>query len=255
MIPVVEIWRANKNSIGAHLVTSRRASKPACVLATHPPRQKIRVFVAAENRLLREALTRVLLRQGNLEAAGMSPAVPLSADALATADAQILLLTSRGSLSEDLTAIHEARVAAPHVKILLIATSSEAQEFLQYVRAGIRGYLPRDASAQQVRDAVQAVHAGEALCPGSLCSALFHYLEQETSAPPCGSAHQVPRLTRREHELMPLIAQGLTNKEIASHFSLSETTVKNHLHRIKRKIGAEGRRHIVQLYLQRDFSL
>jgi DNA-binding CsgD family transcriptional regulator len=60
-------------------------------------------------------------------------------------------------------------------------------------------------------------------------------------------------LSRRELQIIPLIAQGLTNKEIANHFSLSEQTVKNHLYRMKHKIGAEDRFEIVQLYRTQGF--
>src|SRR5205807_1212769 len=98
-----------------------------------------------------------------------------------------------------------------------------------------------------------AVHAGEAVCPGSLCATLFRYFEQEASALSCGSARRRLGLTRREQQLIPLIAQGLTNKEIANHLSLSEQTVKNHLYRMKHKVGAEDRLDIVHLYRTHTF--
>jgi len=60
-------------------------------------------------------------------------------------------------------------------------------------------------------------------------------------------------LTRREQQLIPLLPRGLTNKEIANHFSLSEQTVKNHLYRMKRKIGAHGRLEIVDVCRQHGF--
>jgi DNA-binding NarL/FixJ family response regulator len=60
------------------------------------------------------------------------------------------------------------------------------------------------------------VHAGEAVCPGALCAALFRYFESEAASLPCASARRRLGLTRREQQLVPLIAKGLTNKEIAS---------------------------------------
>jgi len=121
------------------------------------------------------------------------------------------------------------------------------------VRAGISGYLLRDASSEEVPEAVRAVQAGEAVCPGTLCSALFRYFESETASLPCVSARYRLGLTRREQQLIPLVAQGLTNKEIANHFSLSEQTVKNHLYRMKHKIGAADRLDIVQVYRAQGF--
>jgi DNA-binding NarL/FixJ family response regulator len=211
------------------------------------------VFVAAENRLLREALARVLTRRGSIEVIATDSASPFHTDALLEARPDILLLTSRGSLVEDLTAIQEVRAAAPDVRILLIGMAKDEREFLQCVCAGINGYLLRDASADEVLEGVQAVHAGEAVCPGALCAVLFRYFQSDASSLPCGSDRRRLGLSRREQQLIPLIAKGLTNKEIANHFSLSEQTVKNHLYRMKHKVGAEDRLELVQLYRMQGF--
>jgi DNA-binding NarL/FixJ family response regulator len=149
--------------------------------------------------------------------------------------------------------IQEARAAAPGVRILLLGTAQNGAEFLRCVRAGISGYLAHDACADEVLAGVLAVHAGEAVCPGTLCTALFRYFESEAASQGCASARRRLGLTRREQQLVPLIAKGLTNKEIANHFSLSEQTVKNHLYRMKHKTGAEDRLDIVQLYRVQGF--
>jgi DNA-binding NarL/FixJ family response regulator len=231
----------------------RRSAKSARADARKTPAEKIRVFVAAENRLLREALARVLTKGGCVEVIATDSAAPFHTDALLDARPDILLLTSRGSLQEDLSAIQQVRAAAPAVRILLIGMAKDEREFLQCVRAGISGYLLRDASAGEVLQGVQAVHAGEAVCPGALCAALFRYFESDTASLPCVSGRRRLGLSRRELQLIPLIAQGLTNKEIANHFSLSEQTVKNHLYRMKHKIGAEDRLEMVQLYRTQGF--
>jgi len=100
---------------------------------------KPRVFVAAENRLLREALSRMLVKCGNIEVAGVYRAGPFRTEDLLKEEADILLLTSRGSMNEDLTAIRKVRASAPNVQILVIGVSGEETEFLQCVRAGVRG--------------------------------------------------------------------------------------------------------------------
>src|SRR5260370_46028 len=103
------------------------------------------------------------------------------------------------------------------------------------------------SSAEDVVEGVRALQGGEAICPGLLCATLFRYLEREATSFPSASVHQRLGLTRREQQLIPLIAEGLTNKEIANRFCLSEQTVKNHLYRMKHKIGAEDRLGIVQV--------
>ena len=217
------------------------------------PKAKLSVLVAAYNRLLGEALARMLAKKGNIEVSGMETAVPLQTESVAQTNADVLLLTSRGTLQEDLLMIQQVRAAAPKMRILLLGMVKDEGEFLQCVRAGISGYLLHDASSDEALDAVRAVHAGGAVCPGVLCTTLFRYCQSEAASMECVSPRRRLGLTRREQQLVPLIAKGLTNKEIANHFSLSEQTVKNHLYRMKQKTGAEDRLDIVQLYRTQGF--
>ena len=93
-------------------------------------------------------------------------------------------------------------------------------------------------------EGIRALQSGEAICPGRLCGTLFRYLERERG-------EFLPfrdRATKNGVDaLIPLIAEGLKNKEIANRFCLSEQTVKNHVYRMKHKIGAEDRLSIVQV--------
>lgn len=217
--------------------------------------QKVRVFVAAENRLLREALSRMIGKLDDIEVVGLDAPEPFRTEELLREDVEILLLTSRGTINEDLLAIRKVRVTLPEVQILLIGVTGAETEFLQCVRAGVRGYLPRDASAEDVIEGVRALQAGEAVCPGAFSAVLFRYLEREATSFPSASVHQRLGLTRREQQLIPLIAEGLTNKEIANRFCLSEQTVKNHLYRMKHKVGAEDRLSIVQVCRTQGFMV
>jgi DNA-binding NarL/FixJ family response regulator len=211
--------------------------------------------VAAENRLLREALARMLAKRETIEVVGLNSATPLDAKALTEGGANVLLLVSDGSVEEELISIQRVRTWVPKMRILVIGMTKNDGEFLRCVRAGISGYLLQEASGDEVLEAIRAVQAGEAVCPGALCTVLFRYFEGEASRLPCASVQQRLGLTRREQQLIPLIAKGLTNKEIANHFCLSEQTVKNHLYRMKHKIGAENRLGIVQSCRTQGFLL
>ena len=224
---------------------------------TPPPESApaARVFVAAETRLLREAMARMLHKHDETALAGVASLDPLQSHALPQGDVDVLLLVSRGNLEEDLTAIRDVHTSAPGVRILLIGPILAEGQFLQCVRAGVSGLLSRETSGDEVLAAIRAVYAGEAVCPGELCKVLFRYFERDSSELPCAGVQQRLGLTRREQQLIPLIAKGLTNKEIANHFCLSEQTVKNHLYRMKHKIGAEDRLSIVQRYRTQGFLL
>ena len=214
----------------------------------HPSPEKIRVFLATGNRLLTEALARMLGRQQRLQIERAELSTAEQIEQLSLAGAGVLLLSPGGNLAADLAAIQQMRATAPALRILLLGMSADEREFLQCVRAGVSGYLLLDASGDEVARAIYAVAAGEAVCRGDLCGVLFRYFERETSALPSAAVRRNLGLTRREQQLIPLIAEGLTNKEIANRFSLSEQTVKNHIYRMKHKIGAGDRLDIAQVY-------
>jgi len=196
----------------------------------------------------------MLTKNGEIEVISGSSTSPVQ-EAILPQEAEIMLLSSKGNLDEDLSAIRKIRSDWPGIQILLIDVASDDASFLQCIRAGVRGYLPRDASAEDVVEAVHAVYEGKAVCPGALCAALFRYLEREATSFPSASVHQRLGLTRREQQLIPLIAEGLTNKEIANRFCLSEQTVKNHLYRMKQKIGADDRLGIVHVCRTQGFMV
>lgn len=216
---------------------------------------KIRAGVLAENHLVREVLCRSLAKHERITAvSGLTDRVFTSAG-IPQEPTDVLVLVSSGHVQVDLEQIFAIRKQAPGLKILLMGSVKEDAEFLRYVRAGINGYLSRETSAADVARAIETVHAGKAVCPGELCAALFRFFEDAEPRMPFGSPTQRLGLTRREQQIVPLIAKGFTNKEIANHFCLSEQTVKNHLYRMKHKIGAEDRLSIVQKFRTRGLLL
>jgi DNA-binding NarL/FixJ family response regulator len=209
---------------------------------------KIRVCISAQNQLVREALRRVLSKLDHVQVVAGPPEGPPGWIGWAKERVHVAVLFSRDRLQADLDQIESIREHATGVKILFVGSAKEDAEFLQYVRAGISGYLWREASAEDIAQGILNVQAGRAVCPGELCAALFRFFEDAEPRLPFGSPTQRLGLTRREQQIVPLIAKGFTNKEIANHFCLSEQTVKNHLYRMKHKIGAEDRLSIVQKF-------
>jgi len=217
--------------------------------------RKIRVRVDPGNRAWHEGLMRMLGNHAGLEMLGGAVNESFRVDKILEDSPDVLLLTSCGNLDNDISNIRKVRVAAPGVRIVMFGGAGAEREFLQYVRAGIRGYLLLGASVKDVWEVLESVHAGKASCPSSLCGLLFNYFEREATSLPSGAVRQQLGLTRREQQLVPLIAQGLTNKEIANRFCLSEQTVKNHLYRMKHKVGADSRLGIVQTCHTHGFLL
>ena len=114
-----------------------------------------------------------------------------------------------------------------------------------------------DASAVEVASAVRAVVNHEAVCPAALLSSLFKVVASPPKEVPTSSVKRELGLSRREQQLTQMISEGLTNKEIASRLNLAEQTVKNHVHRMLKKVGASDRLVIVERWREvrrRDYT-
>jgi DNA-binding NarL/FixJ family response regulator len=215
--------------------------------AKRPSENVWRVYVVAYNRLLRETLGKLLTKRNDLQVVGQGAATVETMHELTESRADVLLLNSGGDVTNDLSIVRMARMQAPRVRIMMLGMNDDAHEFLQCIRAGIAGYVLRDASSQRVLEAVHVVCRGGAFCDGHLCQLLFNYFEKSATSLPSSMVRDSLGLTQREQELVPLLARGASNKEIADRFCLSEQTVKNHLYRMKQKVGAANRLGIVHL--------
>jgi two-component system, NarL family, response regulator DevR len=207
----------------------------------------IGVFILAENRLLREALSRLLSKKSDIQVVGACAFSPQVVEHISAAAPDVLLSDSMSAGLPDLQLIPEVRAAVPGLKVVMIGMDARPDAFLQAVRDGVAGYVLKDASAVEVASAVRAVASNQAVCPPDLCLTLFQYVASERSHALSFRLKHNLGLTRREQQLVQLIGSGLTNKEIASQLNLSEQTVKNHVHRMLQKLGAEDRLAAVEL--------
>ena len=213
---------------------------------------KIGVFLVAGNRLLRESLARILRSKSDISVVGTAPCASSASGQITDSDCNVLLVDPVTSDRSDLSCVQEIVRFVPRIKLILIDMTDDEPTFLKAVRAGAVGYILQNASALDIVAAVRAVHQGEAVCPQQLCLSLFRYIASNRPPVPNLRPKAQMGLTRREQQLVPLIAQGFTNKEIASHFNLSEQTVKNHIHRILQRIGASDRLAVVEMVRQQE---
>jgi len=209
--------------------------------------ETVQVFILAENRLLREALTRILSKKSDIRVVGAAAFSPDVVQQISGAAPDVLLSDSAVVALSDLRLVSEVRAAIPGLKVVMIGMEADSETFLRAVRDGVVGYMLKDASAMEVAAAVRSVANDEAVCPPSLCRALFERVATQNASPANFVIRHNLGLTRREQQLVHLISHGLTNKEIASQLNLSEQTVKNHIHRMLRKVGAADRLSAVEL--------
>jgi two-component system, NarL family, response regulator DevR len=207
---------------------------------------KLQVYLLAENRLFREALSRILNKRTDIRVIGAA-AFSTSLLELITELKPDILLSDAGALGGgQSTFLAQVRKLLPQLKIIMIGMDADAEVFLHSVRQGVVGYVLKDASAAEVATAVRAVINDEAFCPQGLLLTLFGAVASPRLSDPSALVKRELGLSRREQQLTRMIGEGLTNKEIASQLNLSEQTIKNHVHRMLRKVGAKDRLMIVE---------
>lgn len=214
------------------------------------PSPRIKVLLIIGNHLLSKSVAHVIRRRPDIdiEQPAGSPNVLL---AITRSQGDVMLLDSvtvEGLNRQGVTRIQDLN---PNAQVLLIGMRADERDFLRAVRAGVRGYLLHAVSAAELVPAIRAVARGEAVCPSQFYRVLFDALAgiRELTR---GVQKMALQLTPRQQELLGMIACGLTYKEIASRLNLSEQTVKNHMHRMLRRIGASDRSELLEIVRSQD---
>jgi two-component system, NarL family, nitrate/nitrite response regulator NarL len=210
---------------------------------------EVSVYLLAENRLLRDTLARLLRKRSEINVVGVSRSSETVKDEILASRCDVVLTDSFESaaaslFSEDFLDLEST------VKVLLFGMNDDPELFIRAVQFGVCGYLLKEASASEIVCAVRAAARGEATCPPNLCMALIQYLSkrrQDKLDAFDGQAAGQKALTPRQLQLIRLVAEGLTNKEIAANLNLSQFTVKNHLRRVMRQVEAASRHDAVDV--------
>jgi DNA-binding NarL/FixJ family response regulator len=150
---------------------------------------------------------------------------------------------------DGIEATRRLRERHPNVRVIALTTYADDESVLSALRAGARGYLTKDASSDDIRSAILTVAAGEAALDPSVqhhvVAALSGDGGRATAPPPTGGSELPDDLTPREAEVLGLIAEGLTNTEIAERLFVSPTTVKSHINHLFAKAGLRDRTQAV----------
>ena len=204
--------------------------------------RKLSIFVLSSIRLLRESIEHMLRKKPDLDLKKAGSIRADSKDEVTASGAEILVTDSLQFILETkgwrATAFPTER---GRIKVVLVAMDDDKKHFLSAVKQGVLGYVLQEAPAIEITNAIRAVARGGAICPPHFVRALFDYVASQSLDLPNARTRIQWGLSRREQQLIPLIGRGMTNKEIATQLSLSEQTVKNHVHRILRKVGVENR--------------
>jgi DNA-binding NarL/FixJ family response regulator len=225
---------------------------------TSPPSRgpvaPVRVLIADDQRVVRDGLVLLIGLLPEVEVTGTASDGEQAVERALAQRPDVVLMDLRMPRCDGVEATRRLREREPDIKVIVLTTYADDRSVIDALRAGARGYLTKDAGAEEIRQALTQVISGQAV----IDPAVQHHLVEAIAAPespavpPAGAAagrgpqRQLPDgLTVREAEVLELIAEGLSNAEIANLLVVSEATVKSHVNHLLAKIGARDRAQAV----------
>jgi two-component system response regulator NreC len=205
--------------------------------------ERISVLIADDHRLFREALRAVLERECNVvgEAASGEEAVALAA----RTRPDIVLLDVGMPGVGGLNAAHRLAKEAPSSKVVILSQHDDEEYVIEaMVEAGAAGYLVKTDAAAELLSALRAVAAGRSYLSAAVAPAVLARLKNTRNASAAGEMRV--KLTRREREVLSLIGEGATSKDIAAHLGISPKTAQVHRDNLKQKLKAKSTAAIVR---------
>jgi DNA-binding NarL/FixJ family response regulator len=206
---------------------------------------KIRVLLIEDNRLLREGIAAMLIDNGGFEVVARTDdgdALRKLKDAGKVPD--IVLLDLGLEKADSLKLMAQLRNELPDVRVIAMDILPEQVDMIEFVRAGGSGFILKSASMEDYVKTIKSVAEGINVLPTVLTTSLFTQIVETALKSSEGLPDEAIKLTQREREIVDLISQGMSNKEIAMRLHIATYTVKSHVHNILEKLALSSRLQI-----------
>jgi DNA-binding NarL/FixJ family response regulator len=205
----------------------------------------ISVLIVDDQDLVREGLRMLLEAEPDLAVAGEAADGGQALDQARRLDPDVILMDVRMPGTDGIEATRRL-AAEPDPPRVLILTTFDLDEYVyDALRAGASGFLLKDVTAERLFDAVRIIAAGDALLAPNVTRRLIGEFARQGPGPAAATIPRLDGLTPREREVLRLLAEGLSNPEIAARLVVTEETVKTHVSRVLRKLGLRDRTQAV----------
>jgi len=194
------------------------------------------VLIADDHPIIRDSLRTLIATEPDLKLVGEAVDGEEAVSKTLELKPDVILMDLVMPVKDGLEAISEIKSLLPEVSILVLTSFSDEDKVFPAIRAGALGYLLKDSSPQELLKAIHDVYRGEASLHPSIALQLIREINRPSELPPVENP-----LSERELEVLKLVAQGLTNQEIATRLVLSEWTVRTHVRNILGKLHLANR--------------
>ena len=198
-------------------------------------------------RLLRDGVASILRAEGLRVVAALRSGENAITQVLRARPRLVLLDSALGN-HEGPRFVEAITQAAPDAQVVVMDMQPAQPDVIDFIRAGARGFVMRDATAADIVGTLSSVASGLAVLPPKLTGVLFSHVASQRTMPR-GHGNGVARLTQREREIVRLIASGATNKEISVRLHIAVHTVKSHVHSVLEKLTLHSRLQIANYVL------
>lgn len=204
-----------------------------------------RVLIVDDQAMVRAGFAALLAAQPDLEVVGQAEDGAAGVALAAELNPDVVLMDVRMPHLDGIEAARRILASGRGARVIMLTTFDIDDYVIDAIRAGASGFLLKDAPPADLIAAVRVVAAGDALLsPGVTRRFIEHFVQGTTTT---SDARALPELTEREREVLVLVAQGLSNAEIAAALVIAEQTVKSHVSRVLGKLGARDRAQLVVL--------
>jgi DNA-binding NarL/FixJ family response regulator len=201
--------------------------------------RRSRVLIVDDHAVFRQGLELALAQVDDLEVVGAVEEGAAGVQATAELRPDVVLMDVRMPGMTGIEAAQQITNQFPYVRVVMLTASQNEGDLFAAIRAGASGYLLKESSTDDVAEAVRAVAHGQAFVSPAMTSKLLAEFNELALRAEDGDGER--RLTRRETEILDLLAQGLSNKQIAAQLVISQNTVKNHVRNILEKLRLRSR--------------
>jgi DNA-binding NarL/FixJ family response regulator len=202
----------------------------------------ISVVLIEDNRLVRDGITAMLAAEPDLKVVAAAPDADAALLRVREAKPHVVLVDAALGDHDSHRLVAALTTATPETKVIVMDLLPEPEDVGTFIKAGALGFIAKDATVDDFVATIRSVARGATVVPSALTNALFaHVAKHAVLNGAAAAARDAVRMTQREREVLDLLADGLSNKQIAKRLNIATNTVKGHVHNILEKLALHTR--------------
>jgi two-component system nitrate/nitrite response regulator NarL len=225
--------------------TVRDSAEAAQHIPVAPRASPISLVLIDDNRLLREGIAAMLHDQPGFRVLAASADIDEALEQVRAAKPNVVLIDFGLADHDSLALTEQVRLEVPDARVIIMGLLPAQEEVAAFVRAGARGFIMKDASFEAFFTTIRAVADNEEVLPSELTNSLFTQIVRNVSTEHRAKLDDAVRMTKREVEVIALLGEGMSNKEIAKQLNIAVHTVKSHVHNVLEKLALHSRLEVV----------